>query len=862
MIFFKKSTVTVSIFFLFFISAGIFPEVSSAGVPHIVYGNVTDSEGIPSNGSVSFKAYVSERPNEILTESDTGCGYKDGLWWVEVGNFSNTWSVSETLIITTDKNTSNIILNGNGTQELSLSVTAGTGTEDKSEDSGGDGDTNSCFISTVYYERDDLNNNLVWILLFIFLFMGVIAGKGKKTLFSYRISSHLKKLTLGIIFFQLFFITGFDGKPSFAVAESVTFELKAGLNGISIPFQDTEIITAEDMINAISGCDLVKYWDPNQQKYVEYHKGSGTDNFTAEPGKPYFVRVTSATSWTLSGEIMADTEFQPVTTQTTNINAFAVPLNRTDLTDAEALANEISNCDAVWYWDPGKGGYVGHPKGTLINNFPVRVGYSYMINARKADAHEGTDNDGDGYTKEQGDCNDADPGIHPGATEICGDETDQDCDGRDNMFTAEPDNLLHFKIDTVERNAPFTEVSPPLIFDIISVKKGGTEIEMPDNIIFDEATGSFSWTPTESQTGGYEFLFSVSNAQTEINKTAYITVTEPSHKDIPDVSASPVFINPSMGEKCTIRYRLEADSNVTVELYRTYVAIGSQGEGHFQREFKMKLVNNQPRSAGLNTEIWDGRDLYGNLIKDDDGNLLESAYLYVIKADRKNGKTDIYDPVYVSGLATISDCATAPPNFNPYANQPLEIRYNLLAPAWVTIGGRGMRGFVIEGSPRDQGENMEFWNGINQLGELMTGSLNLEAKAEILPENVIVVTGIQDSVIKDVTTESFVIIPAYGEISTVKYVLTRDAVISVAISDPNGNIWTLSEAQSQDEGEHSVEWHGTNSEGKIVWPLTEVGLQSGETVEMPEGDYTVTITAFDSAHTQLDKKTANIHVYR
>jgi hypothetical protein len=41
------------------------------------------------------------------------------------------------------------------------------------------------------------------------------------------------------------------------------------------------------------------------------------------------------------------------------------------------------------------------------------------------------DNDNDGYTIAEGDCNDSDPDYHPTAVEICGDGLDQDCDGED-----------------------------------------------------------------------------------------------------------------------------------------------------------------------------------------------------------------------------------------------------------------------------------------------------------------------------------------------------------------------------------------------------------------------------------------------
>jgi hypothetical protein len=41
------------------------------------------------------------------------------------------------------------------------------------------------------------------------------------------------------------------------------------------------------------------------------------------------------------------------------------------------------------------------------------------------------DNDGDGYTPEDGDCDDNNPDVNPGAREVAGDGVDSNCNGED-----------------------------------------------------------------------------------------------------------------------------------------------------------------------------------------------------------------------------------------------------------------------------------------------------------------------------------------------------------------------------------------------------------------------------------------------
>jgi hypothetical protein len=90
----------------------------------------------------------------------------------------------------------------------------------------------------------------------------------------------------------------------------------------------------------------------------------------------------------------------------------------------------------------------GSETSCTINDLEDTVEYCFVVRAYNSEGNESSDSnevclpptsedpnniddDNDGLTENQGDCNDADATIRPGAAEICGDNVDQNCDGYD-----------------------------------------------------------------------------------------------------------------------------------------------------------------------------------------------------------------------------------------------------------------------------------------------------------------------------------------------------------------------------------------------------------------------------------------------
>lgn len=121
--------------------------------------------------------------------------------------------------------------------------------------------------------------------------------------------------------------------------------------------------------------------------------------------------------------------------------------------------------------------------GNVIDPYLEEMGWEDLKEISQAD------NDGDGYTKNEGDCDDNNKNIHPGAIEICGDGIDQDCNGSD-----------------LACGPPWTGNYRVQIQSTLSVKKVGKYIETHNGQLSFAQNGAFEmddFTTTHDVTGNY-----------------------------------------------------------------------------------------------------------------------------------------------------------------------------------------------------------------------------------------------------------------------------------------------------------------------------------------------------------------------
>jgi hypothetical protein len=121
-------------------------------------------------------------------------------------------------------------------------------------------------------------------------------------------------------------------------------------------------------------------------------------------------------------------------------------------------------------------------------------------NSRGGDDIATTDSDGDGYTPEAGDCNDADASIHPGAAEVCTDGVDNDCNGMSDKsdyncmtpcekaaYDRSSVGCVYYAVDTNALGGPYAIAvsnvdSSATANVVVEVKNGGTWAPVPNGM--------------------------------------------------------------------------------------------------------------------------------------------------------------------------------------------------------------------------------------------------------------------------------------------------------------------------------------------------------------------------------------------
>lgn len=301
----------------------------------------------------------------------------------------------------------------------------------------------------------------------------------------------------------------------------------------------------------------------------------------------------------------------------------------------------------------------------------------------------------------------------------------------------------------------------------------------------------------------YYFVVAAYNPQNQGANSNELSTTPNSTVLITDNTVTDRFIDPKRSQTTMIQYTLNVAATVTIEIYDRQ-----------NQTLVRTLISNQPRPAGANFEVFDGKN-------DQAQNLDPDIYVYKITASDGIGGNGSYDPPFTAGPGTplLNVNVTPSGNFSPFAGERLEVGYLLSEPALISLALQGQTNFMSR-QPRDTGNHVDFWDGRDGSGHIVASpsQQNIEAATERLPENFI---AIQDEATLDVellTTDPYLIRPLYNESTKISYTINEPADVTVTILTEGGSqiLLTLELAVPKSAGTYFLTWDGKTANGETV----------------------------------------------
>lgn len=202
----------------------------------------------------------------------------------------------------------------------------------------------------------------------------------------------MKKFILPLML--LFFVgTMFavESTPSDVVGY-VKYECVANANGsnnlVALPM-GTQFTMASDLGDAYPGViGAVTGWDNVTQGWAAAYLSGGTwyGDFAVAPGMSYMLTVTENVDFYSIGDLNDPIAYELVSNANGSNSLIMVPLDRSDLLDADDLGDDIGPIGAVTKWDNTTQGWSAAYKSgeTWYGNYDVAIAMPLMVTATEA----------------------------------------------------------------------------------------------------------------------------------------------------------------------------------------------------------------------------------------------------------------------------------------------------------------------------------------------------------------------------------------------------------------------------------------------------------------------------------------------